>query len=126
MVKPMSSLPLQVALLTTCSLVVVSSCGSVETDKVRDAKQERVAYRGPAPQRDLPTIKDKSVEAKPFVQKSDQQCRHDYRTMAQLDVTCIALRPRSEVFKIIERPDPLYMDEHPKGPAYDHYWFGWV
>src|SRR4051812_35340704 len=72
--------------------------------------------------------KNKLAEAKPFVQKTDQQCRHDYKTMAQLDVTCIALRPRSEVYKIIGRPDPLYreMDFYPKGPANDDYWFGWL
>jgi len=107
------------------ALVLATGCSApVEHPGGQNAKER--GRSGQAPEGNPGSIgPERTATAEGVVEKSDSVCKHIWAT-GDFDVTCLALKSRARVTRIIGPPPPSALLENPPPAPFEGYPWGYV
>ncbi len=113
------------ATIALLALVLATGCsGPVEPSGGQTRREESSSSYG-APKGNGPLGAEKAATSEVVVEKSDSACKHIWAT-GEFDVTCLALKPRTRVIRIIGPPTPRALLKNPAPPPFECYSWGYI
>jgi hypothetical protein len=107
-------------------LVLATACGRPAEPRESQTRQDERGRNDAAPEKNLETPSpDQTAAAEVVIEKSDATCKRIWQH-GEFDVTCLALKPKARVVRIIGAPTSPVLLEHPSPPPFEDYPWGYV
>jgi hypothetical protein len=112
------------AAITLLALVLATACSRPTEPRENQARQDERGGRDVATEKNLETpSREQTAAAEVVVEKSDATCKRNWQH-GEFDVTCLALKPKARVVRIIGAPTRRVLLEDPAPPPFENYPWG--